>query len=352
MVTLVLSVSVVLVVSAFCSLSEASIYAVRRPYIKSLVASGHRSGKVLDGFKMNMDQPIAAILVVNTLANTAGAAIAGAQAAALFGGDALLWFSGIFTFMVLTFSEILPKVLGVVYSKGIARAVALPWSGIIVLLTPITWVVGKMAHWLKPNAPVLAAPEEEVRALAQMSADEGSILALEASLVANVLRLDEVAARDIMTPRRVVYRLSEDMRVDHLREHVGDWQFSRIPVHHPNDSEKWTGMVRAPDVLVALAQGRGETTLKELASPLHFVPEGIAAHELLQEFLKKRTHLFGVVDEFGGVSGVATLEDVLETLLGQEIIDEVDGAADLREEARRKYGRRVQGDASPPAKEE
>ncbi len=344
MLALAISVGAVLVVSAFCSLSEASIYAVRRPYVRGLAAAGQRSGRILDEFKDNMDQPIAAILVVNTLANTAGAAVAGAQAAALFGGDAVVWFSAIFTLLVLCFSEIIPKVLGVVYNRTIARVVALPWSLLIVLLAPITYLVGRVSEWLKPNEPVLAAPEDEVRALAQLSAEEGSILELEASLVANVLKLNDIAARDIMTPRRVVFRLSEDTRIDQLRDHVGDWQFSRIPVHHPEDSEKWTGVVRAADVLVALAQGRGDTLLKDLSAPLNFVPEGIPAHELLQRFLKERTHLFGVVDEFGGVGGVASLEDVMEELLGQEIVDEVDRAADLRELARRKYGRRGQSD--------
>ena len=344
MLVLALSVGAVLVVSAFCSLSEASLYAVRRPYVRGLVAEGNRSGKILDEFKNNMDQPIAAILVVNTLANTAGAAVAGAQAAAIFGGEAVVWFSGIFTLLVLCFSEIIPKVLGVVHNRPIAKAVALPWSVLIVLLTPITYLVGRVSQWLKPNEPILAASEEEVRAFAQLSAEEGSILELEASLVTNVLKLNEVAARDIMTPRRVVFRLSEDTRLDQLRDNVGDWQFSRIPVHHPDDSEKWTGVVRAADVLVALAQGRGDTVLKDLSSPLHFVPDSIAAHELLQRFLKERTHLFGVVDEFGGVGGVASLEDVLETLLGEEIVDEVDRADDLRELARTKYGRRAQPD--------
>ncbi len=340
MLALALSVAAVLLISAFCSLSEASIYAVRRPYIRGLVSGGHPAGPALEHFKENMDQPIAAILVVNTVANTAGAAIAGAQAAALFGQSALLWFSAFFTLGVLFFSEIIPKVLGVVHNRPIARVVALPWSFLVVALRPVTFLVGRLSRWLKPNAPSLAAPEDEVRELAKLSAEEGSILPLEASLVANVLNLDDICARDIMTPRRVVFRLSGETRLDQLRDKVGNWQFSRIPVHAEDDSEKWTGLVRATDVLVALAEGRSSTRLKDLAAPLNFVPEGLPGHELLEGFLRTRTHLFAVVDEFGGIAGVITLEDVIESLLGQEIVDEVDRTEDLREHARRRYGSR------------
>ena len=343
MLILAASVATVLVVSAFCSLSEASIYAVRRPYIRSLVASGNRAGPVLDRFKDNMDQPIAAILIVNTVANTAGAAVAGAQASAVFGGGALLWFSAFFTLAVLLFSEIIPKVLGVVHNRPIAKAVALPWSALIVALKPLTALVGRVSRWIKPNEPILAAPEDEVRELAQMSAEEGSILELEAAIVANVLRLDDVTAREIMTPRRVVFKLSDTTRVEELREVVRDWQFSRIPVHAPDDPERWTGSVRATDVLIALAEGRGEVTLGELAGPLHFVPDSIRGHELLEGFLKTRTHLFAVVDEFGGIAGVATLEDVMESMLGREIVDEVDRTADLRDLARRRFGKEGAG---------
>lgn len=343
MLILALSVGTVLVVSAFCSLSEASIYAVRRPFIRSLVASGNRAGPVLDRFKDNMDQPIAAILIVNTVANTAGAAVAGAQASALYGSGSLLWFSGFFTLAVLLFSEIIPKVLGVVYNRPIAKAVALPWSGLIIALRPLTAFVGRVSNWLKPNEPILAAPEDEVRELAQMSAEEGSILELEAAIVANVLRLDDVTAREIMTPRRVVFKLSDETRVEDLREVVRDWQFSRIPVHAADDPEKWTGSVRATDVLIALAEGRGEVTLGELAGPLNFVPDSIRGHELLEGFLKTRTHLFAVVDEFGGIAGVTTLEDVMESMLGREIVDEIDRTVDLRELARRRYGKEGPG---------
>ena len=346
MLLLALSVMTVLVVSAFCSLSEASIYAVRRPYIRGLVTAGSRAGPILDRFKANMDQPIAAILIVNTVANTAGAAVAGAQAAALFGGGSLLWFSAFFTLAVLVFSEIIPKVVGVVHNRPIARMVALPWSALIMVLKPLTALAGGVSEFLKPKAPVPAAPEDEVRELARMSAEEGSILDLEATIVANVLKIDEVTVRHIMTPRRVVFKLSDDARVGDLMDSVDQWEFSRIPVHDPEDPERWTGVVRTRDVLMALAKGEPEIRLRELAKPLSFVPEGKRGHELLERFLEARHHLFAVVDEFGGIAGVATLEDVLEALIGREIVDEIDRTPDLRDLARRRFGKGSNDEAS------
>ncbi len=335
MTLLIVAVSLVLVVSAFCSLSEASLYAVRRPFIRQLVDGGSRTGAVLNHFKDNMERPITAILVVNTIANTAGAAVAGAQATRVWGPGSLVVFSIAFTLGVLFISEIIPKIVGVAYNRAIAQAVALPWQLMIFMLTPITALVTRFSGLLQPSGPSFAAPEEEVQQLVQMSAEEGSILGIEAEIVRNALNLDLVVARDIMTPRTVVYRLPHDTRIGDLRSSVADWHFSRIPVVDPEDGERWTGVVRAQDVLRELAADRFDTVLSDLAQPLQFVGETLRGHELLERFLKERTHLFGVVDEFGGVAGVTSLEDVLESLIGAEIVDEVDQAADLRDVARR-----------------
>src|SRR5262245_56472802 len=201
------SVAVVLLVTAFCSISEAAVYAVRKTYVLTLAESGSRAGKVLLEFKENMERPISAILILSTIANTAGAAIAGYKVQDLFGELGLAWFTFTLTLAVLVFSEIIPKLLGVVYSRRIAAAVALPWAGLIRLLYPLIWVAEKLANRLQPDEPPQAAPEEEVKQLAMMSAEEGSILPLEARLVQNVLRLDDVKAGDILTPRSVVFKL-------------------------------------------------------------------------------------------------------------------------------------------------
>ena len=349
MTIFVVSVVTVIVVSAICSLSEASIYAVRRPFIRTLTASGSAAGPVLDGFKDNMERPITAILIVNTAANTAGASIAGAQASALFGPQSFLWFSGAFTLSVLLFSEIFPKILGVVYSRPIARAVALPWRAAIAVLSPLVWIVGRVSEWLKPSGQVFAAPEEEVMQLAQISAEEGSISGEEAAMVRNVLALNDLLAKDVMTPRTVVFRLPSDLTLSEADEQVVAWTHSRIPIFDPDEPDRWTGLVRATDILSGLADGRKDDPLSEISLPLPLVADTTPGHILLNRFIAERTHLFGVLDEFGGMAGVVSLEDVVESLIGQEIVDEVDQAADMREVARRRAMRRREEGGEPGA---
>ena len=343
MTVFIVSVVTVIVVSAMCSLSEASIYAVRRPFIRTLTDSGSVAGPVLQGFKDNMERPITAILIVNTAANTAGASVAGAQASYLFGPTALIWFSIFFTLAVLLISEIFPKILGVVHSRPIARAVAVPWRAAITVLGPIVWGVEHFSKLLKPSGQVFAAPEEEVMQLAQISAEEGSISLHEADMVRNVLALNDLSARDVMTPRTVVFRLPATMSLREVNEQVDEWPHSRIPIFDPDDSDRWTGLVRTADVLEGMAAGRLDDPLQALARPLHFVPEGTAGHVLLNRFIAERTHLFAVVDEFGGMAGVVSLEDVVESLIGQEIVDEFDKSTDLRAVARRKGRERTEG---------
>ncbi len=335
MTIFIASVVIVLVVSAVCSLSEAAIYAVRLPYVRQVAEGGSRAGAVLTDFKEHMERPISAILIVNTAANTAGAAVAGAQARLLFGESALIWFSLFFTLGVLFFSEIIPKVAGVVYNRAVATTLAVPWAAMIKLLYPLIWMIQKMSALLKPSQS-LAAPEEEVHHFAMLSAEEGSIMPYEAEMVSNVLRLDEVKTRDIMTPRPVVFKLPSNMTLREVAEKVKKWNHSRVPVYDGDDPESWTGFVFTREILSALASDRFDATLDSLRHPLNFVSEKTPGHILLRTFLKRRTHLFGVVDSYGDISGIVTLEDVLEAVLGQEIVDEVDSAVDMQEVARRR----------------
>ncbi len=348
MTVFVISVICVLIISALCSLTEAALYAVRVPYIRQIAERGSRPGKVLAAFKENMERPISAILIVNTAANTAGAAVAGAQARVLFGETALLWFSLLFTLGVLFVSEIIPKVIGVVYSRPVARTLALPWAAIIAVLYPLIWCIGHISRWIKPRDPILAAPEEEVHQMAMISAEEGSILPYEAELVRNVLRLDNLKARDIMTPRPVVFKLPSDMKLTDVAPKVEDCSFSRIPVYMSDDPETWKGFVFTREVLAGLARDEFENQLSELCQPIYFVSEETRGHVLLRMFLRRRTHLFGVVDDFGDITGIVTLEDVLEALIGEEIVDEADAAVDMQEVARRRsrehFGKRGASD--------
>ena len=335
MTVFIVSVALVLIISALCSLSEAAIYAVRLPFVRRLTEGGSQAGAILSGFKENMERPISAILIINTTANTAGAAIAGAQARLLFGESALVWFSLTFTLAVLFFSEIIPKVAGVVFNRPISQIIAAPWDVAIKLLFPLIWLTQHVTSLFKPRESVIA-PEDEVQHFAQMSAEEGSIMQHEAEMVSNVLRLDRVKTRDLMTPRPVVFKIASDTPLESLAKQVSEWTHSRVPVYDADNPEVWKGVVFARDALAALADGREGIRVEQLAKPLFFVAEDTPGHILLRTFLRRRTHLFGVIDGYGDITGIITLEDVVESLIGEEIVDESDSAVDMQEVARRR----------------
>ena len=335
MTLFVASVATVLLVSAACSLSEAALYSVRMPYIRQLVDAGSRAGRILARFKLNMETPITAILILNTAANTAGAAVAGAQARQIFGEGTLFFFSAVFTLSVLVFSEIMPKVAGVTYGRAVSRAVSVPLDMVVRALYPLVWLSRQAARMLKPGEKPRLAPEDEVFQFASLSAEEGSILPIEAELIKNVLRLNEIKARDIMTPRTVVFKLLAASTVREVAEEVHRAPLSRIPIHALDEPENWIGWVLKEDILALLARDDFETPLASLAKPLGFVPESAPGHLLLSEFLKRRSHILAVADEYGGIAGLVTLEDIMESLLGEEIVDETDAVVDMQAEARR-----------------
>jgi CBS domain containing-hemolysin-like protein len=307
-----------------------------------LTESGRSAGILLEKFKLNMEQPITAILIVNTVANTAGAAIAGAQARDVFDGKMSVFaFSAVFTLMVLFLSEIMPKVAGVAYNRSIAPAVSTPLNRVISCLRPIVWVTQRLSSLLGQGKPQLFAPEEEVQQMAALSAEEGSILAVEARLIKHALGLDDIKVKDILTPRTVVLSAAGDTTVEDFLAKAPGKLFSRIPIHAPDDPENWIGIVRSQDILAHVAQDDFETELQDLSHKLRFVPEAMRGHTLLGEFLKHRAHMVGVVDEYGSVVGIVTLEDVMESLIGKEIMDETDTVTDLQVVAREKGQQRL-----------
>jgi CBS domain containing-hemolysin-like protein len=334
--TFLATVGIVLIVSFSCSLTEAALYAVSPSYVRHLSERGTVAGKLLRKFKSNIDRPIVAILILNTFANTAGAAIAGAQASLLWGEEFLVWFTLGITLAVLYLGEITPKVLGVTHSRSLAPIVSVPLEAAMLGLTPLIWLSQKLTQFLRGSGkggPV--APEEEVLQMARLSAEEGSILPIEAHIIHNVLRLNEVKVRDVMTPRTVLTRLPAELTLKELAEQDRSWRHSRIPVYSGDDMDNLTGVVLRRDIYTHLADDNFEPTVGSLAKPIRFVPEHMPGHMLLNEFLTARQHLFGVVDEYGGLAGIVTLEDILESLLGREIVGEFDPAVDMQELARR-----------------
>jgi CBS domain containing-hemolysin-like protein len=348
MLTLVLAVSIAIGVSFLCSLMEAALFAVGAPFVRNLVESNSRVGRILHRFKENVDRPISAILVLNTLANTAGAAVAGAAAADLWGDRAILWFSLVFTLMILFISEIIPKVLGATYSRPVAVLMAYPLTVAVLVLSPVIFFTRILSRKLKDADAGPQASEDEVRAMAAISADEGSILPLEKELIGNVLKLNEITAADIMTPRPVVFRRARSTVLREVATDTLGWNFSRVPIHKDDDVDELTGFVLRRDVFSGIAEERLDVRLTDLAHDIRFVPETMPGHNLLNEFITAKQHLFAVVDEYGGLTGIVTLEDVVEFILGKEIVDEFDQAEDMQEEAKKRHketrtGLKIQG---------
>ncbi len=319
-----------LLCSFLCSLSEATLYSLPASYVKVLEESGSRAAKRLSLFKQNMEQPIAAILILNTLANTLGPTLAGAIADDLWGQHGVLGVAIALTVLILLFGEIVPKVLGVNYSKSIAPYIAHPLYICVQLLSPIVWVTNHLSSSLKPADSGPSMSHEEVKSFAELGAEEGALDAFEGEVIQNVIELDEIIVRDILTPRVVVFRLRDDLTVGEVEKELPDWSHSRVPLYPADDPEHLSGYVMQRDVFRELVKGKRTLTLKQICRQLPVVPELIRADRLLLRMVDKREHICAVVDEHGSLAGIVTLEDALEQLIGKEIVDEYDAVADLR----------------------
>lgn len=330
MTPILIAAGVTLLASFLCSLFEAALYAVRPAMLEVLRARGVRGANRLARLRENVEEPIAAILTVNTVAHTIGATWCGAMVAEEFGSPAVGIFATVFTILVLLLTEIVPKSVGVRYADVIGPRIAMPLQIMIWMTWPIVRVVRGLMHLVTGGPHSEVPSEEEVVILAQQAASGGEVRAEEQRWVKNALRLDRFQAGDLRTPRTVVESLDANISVRDLLEHLEAWVHSRVPVTD-GDPDKVIGMVYRREVVdVALRDPQADRLVRDLLHPIPFVPESMAANELLHQFIEDRTHMVAVVDEYGGFEGVVTLEDVLECLLGEQIVDEHDQVADLQ----------------------
>ena len=335
-VKLCLAVGIAILVSALCSAIEAVLYSVPASRVEILARSNKLSGKLLKKLKNNIQQPITAILTLNTIANTMGAAIAGASAAAVFGDRYLSLFSALFTFVILIFSEILPKTIGVIYSRELAPWIAIPLFGMVKILSPIVWVVKHATMLIPGYDKKTEISAEEIHVMAVLSRKSGVIDAQQEEFIKNIIDLKKKTVREAMTPRTVTFTLDKNLSVAEALLMKAQWnRHSRVPVYDKNPNDI-VGIVMRKDVWLSVAEGEERRTLSSLMKPVHFVPETAQLNTILLEFFERRQHLFCVVDEYGGMTGVISLEDIIEEIVGQEIIDETDPSKSMREIARDK----------------
>ena len=331
---LILATGIAIIVSAFCSIIEAVLYSVSQSQVEVMAKSGKKSGFVLKELKKDIRQPITAILTLNTIANTMGAAVAGASAAVVFGEENLVWFSIFFTLAILLFSEILPKTAGVAYAKNLASWIAIPLNTLTKIMSPLIWLCQVVTHLIPKQAKEALVSIEEIQAVAMLGRKAGKIEPQQEKVIANILKLQDKTVREVMTPQTVVFTLNENLTIAEALNFKEQWnKHSRVPVYDENHDDV-VGLVLSRNVLLNFAEGMGEKKLSDLMQPVHFVPEAAPLNKIMIEFFEQQVHLFVVVDEYGSVTGVISLEDIIEEIVGREIIDESDTAGDLREYAR------------------
>lgn len=329
-IPILLVAGLTLTASFLCSLFEAALYAITPSRIEVLRGRGRRGAGRLARMRADVEEPIAAILTVNTIAHTIGAAWCGAMVAERYGDLAVGIFAAAFTVLVLALTEIVPKSLGVRHADRLGPLVVWPIQWMIWSAWPIVWVAKRAMRGLAGEGGPAGPSEDEVVVVTDLAARSGRVRREERRWVENALRLDRVTAGDLRTPRTVCETLEADRRVADLARHPERIVHSRVPITEGANPDTVLGFVHRREVLDAALAGTDELVLRDLVRPLRFVPEGMPAHELLNLFLAERTHLVAVADEYGGFEGVVTLEDVLERLLGAEIVDEYDEVEDMR----------------------
>ena len=319
----------VLGISFLCSLLESFILSVTHAHISLVSKDRPALGKKLSHFKENINQPLSAILSLNTIANTVGAASVGAITLVEFGSNWVAIMSGILTLCILIFSEIIPKTVGALYWKKILVPATFAVQVLIIMTYPLVVFLEFLSKWLAKAENEDKVSREEVIAMAELGEDEGTIEESESTVIENVLMLDDILVEEVLTPRSVIFAVNKTNSVREVLDKYNDIEFSRIPVYE-DGLDNIIGIVRRHILLKSKAEDQFDVTMGELAKPIHAVEEDDSVGDVLDEFVKRREHLFMVKDQFGQVAGLITLEDAIETLLGVEIVDETDSVVDMR----------------------
>jgi CBS domain containing-hemolysin-like protein len=299
-----------------------------------------KTGALLRTLKKDIDRPLSAILTLNTVAHTVGAAGVGAQAQVVFGNAYVSLTSGVLTLLILIFSEIIPKTLGATYWKALATPAAKTTRALIWFTYPFVQLSKGITIWLSSGKTEPTLSREEFSAMAEQGVEEGIFEEGESNIFKNLIRFSSLKVKDIMTPRIVVMKFQQEKTIAEVLEHEEELRVSRMPVFGKNE-EDITGYILKIDLYSNLAEGNQSKTLKEIKREVLIVPETISLKVLLERLLDKQEHMAVVVDEYGGLAGVVTMEDVVETLLGIEIVDEVDAIEDMQKLAREKWRERA-----------
>jgi CBS domain containing-hemolysin-like protein len=315
---------------------------VSHAHIAVLVKEGSKRGKLMFSLKENINRPLSAILTFNTIANTVGAAGVGAQTYSVFGSSWVAISSIILTLSILFFSEIIPKTLGANYTKSLVGFTAYMIRILIFLVFPMVFLGEKISKFLsRDNQDNSKASRAELIAMAELSEDEGAIDSQEGDIIENLMKLDNILAEEVMTPRSVIFSLSDEDTVGKVVNKYSPLVFSRIPIFK-NSLDQVIGFVHRYDLVNKQAEDKFDVTMSSLMEPVHTVKDSDSVSTILDQFVKRRQQIFIVEDEFGTTTGLISLEDAIETLLGVEIVDEHDSVVDMRKLASAKLEKRQQ----------
>lgn len=340
MTLLLISIGLAIGISFICSILEAVLLSVNSAYIVMIEKEGKKAGALLKGFKRNIGQPLAAILTLNTISHTIGAAVAGAQAAVVFGNAYLGVFSGVLTLLILIFSEIIPKTVGARYWRELAPVSAHILKHMIWMLYPFVKLSESLTKGLHTEPTLSGFSREEFSAMADLSSEEGLLEEQESHFIKSLLLLRTMKVKDAMTPRTVMFSLPDKLLVDEYFHKYDQVFFSRVPIFSKTN-ENIIGYVFRSDLLLAKARGNGQKKLSSYIRPIPAIVAIMPLKVVFNRLIEERTHIMLVVDEYGSVQGIITLEDVIETALGLEIVDEKDKTVDMQKEARKLWNKRM-----------
>ncbi len=351
MTALLLWGGISIIFSFLCSIWEAALLSIPQSFIEVKAKEGKSYAPLLRKYKSNIDKPLAGILTLNTLAHTVGAIMVGVSASHVFGATLFLSLPGfdlsyealiaaLMTLAILVFSEIIPKTIGATYWESLAGFTVHSLRIVLPVLTPSVWMAQSLTKLLKKDKDQSVLSRVDIQVMAEIGSKEGVIDTRESTIISNILNFGDIKAKSIMTPRTVVLAEDGNESVEQFYEKHPGLRFSRIPVYKA-DKDQITGYVLRIQVMDEIIKNNKTATLESIQRDIIVVKEDISIQQLHEQLMSKREHIALVVDEYGGMSGIVTMEDVIETLLGLEILDESDKNADMQEVARNIWKRRA-----------
>lgn len=329
-----------LFVSFICSIMESVLLSASQSYLIVEQEKGNNWAKSYIEWKTKkIDKPLSAILSLNTVAHTVGAAGVGAQAVAVFGDAYFGIVSAVLTILILVLTEIIPKTIGAKYWRSLSKISYYTIKAMIFLTYPLVIISALVSNMMSGNKKYSTTSREEIAALASLGADEGLFTDRENKIIQNILKLKNIKVTEIMTPRVVVAIAEEDLTLGDFLKNKDYLKFSRIPIYS-GSVENITGYVFRETVFENLAEDKHNLKLKDIKREIVIVPYTSVIFSIWENLLEKKEHIAIVVDEFGGLDGIVTMEDIIETLLGLEIVDEKDTITDMQKFARERWEKR------------